>query len=323
MQPVAAPTRAASLRANCAVEILDYLRVPYGSTGTSASRPTCTSVAAGAAHVCWPRFSSEQPAGAWHLGDVRLFGRLLDDDAAEGLLGPGWSLAEAVNDPEGVARAHLRRSADGSVFLPFDPDEAVHLIRSEQYLPLTTSAVASGATRLARTLYYRVRPFLPRPVQIAMRRGFTSVQHRSAFPRWPLETSLHDLLDFVLRVLGEAAGAPVPWIAPWPAGYGPPRADARRRAAGRLRQHPPARDLELEHGFRSSWNLVPRRYAVSDDVVAELTRRGFESASTASTTTAATSSARMLRLASPRCASGPSAGTQWGSARRPRTAPGS
>jgi hypothetical protein len=277
MQPVAAPTRAASLRANHAVELLDYLRVPYEVDPAAGDSDDLTWIETGSAHVCWPRFSSEQPASAWHLGDVRLFGRLLEDDAAERTLGRGWSREDAVRDSNDVVRAHVRRDADGSVFLPFDPDEVVHLIRSERYLSLTTSALASGSTRLARSLYYRVRPLLPRPVQIAMRRGFTSVQHRSTFPRWPIETSLHDVLDLVLAVLGEAGGSPVPWIAPWPAGYGSAVVLTHdvEQQVGYENIHL-LRDLELEHGFRSSWNLVPRRYAVGDDVVAELAATGFE-----------------------------------------------
>jgi hypothetical protein len=277
MQPVTAPTRAAALRASRTVHLLDYLRVPYDVDPDVGAARGLTSIDAGPARMCWPAFPAEEPAGAWRLAEISFFGRLLDDAAAERLLGPGWARAEAVHGPDGTARAHVRRGPDGSVFLPFDPDEAVDLIRSERYLSLTTSALASGSTQLARKLYYRVRPMLPRPVQIALRRGFTSVQHRSTVPRWPLETSLHDLLDLVLGLLGDAAGAPVPWIAPWPAGFTSALVLTHdvEQQAGYENIHL-LRDIELEQGFRSSWNLVPRRYEVGDDVVASLTAGGFE-----------------------------------------------
>jgi peptidoglycan/xylan/chitin deacetylase (PgdA/CDA1 family) len=277
MQPVTAPTTVASLRANRAVELLDYLRVPYEVDQGTGGSGDLTWIETGAARMCWPRFSADRPAGAWHLDDVRLFGRLLDDDAAERALGPGWSAATAVHDGDGVARAHVRRGPDGSSFLPFDPDEVVHLIRSESYLGLTTSPLASGSTRLARSFYYRVRPILPRSVQIAMRRGFTSVQQRSTFPRWPIETSLHDVLDLVLGLLGEAAGEPIPWIAPWPTGYDSAVVLTHdvEQQLGHDNIHL-LRDIELEHGFRSSWNLVPRRYDVGDETVAALADAGFE-----------------------------------------------
>ena len=36
------------------------------------------------------------------------------------------------------------------------------------------------------------------------------------------------------------------------------------------------RTLELQYGYRSSWNLVPERYAVTDDLVRGLLESGFE-----------------------------------------------
>ena len=117
-----------------------------------------------------------------------------------------------------------------------------------------------------------------------MRRGFTSVQHRSAFPRWPIETSLHDLLDLVLGVLGEAAGAPVPWIAPWPAGY---------RAAVVL-----THDVEQQVGYDNIHRLRDLELEHRDFV-----RRGTSSpAGTRSATTSSRSSApRDSRSASTAC----------------------
>ena len=272
-----ATSRPVPLRANRAVEILDYLRVPYEVAPDVGGAPDLTWIEAGPAHVCWPLFASGRAAGAWSLGDIRLFGGLLDADAAERMLGSSWTRAGAVHDLAGAARAHLRRGPAGSIFLPFDPDEAVRLIRSERYLSLTTSSLASGSKRVARTLYYRARPLLPRSAQIAMRRAFTSVQVRSTFPRWPIETSLHDLLDLVLGLLGEAAGVPIPWIAPWPTGYSSAVVLTHdvEQQVGYDNIHL-LRDIELEYGFRSSWNLVPRRYDVGDDVVGALTEAGFE-----------------------------------------------
>jgi hypothetical protein len=39
---------------------------------------------------------------------------------------------------------------------------------------------------------------------------------------------------------------------------------------------PAVQDLELQHGYRSSWNFVARRYAVEDERVRELAESGFE-----------------------------------------------
>ncbi|MGG7380201.1 hypothetical protein ACQ7B2_16075, partial [Escherichia coli] len=69
----------------------------------------------------------------------------------------------------------------GAIRLPFDPDEALFNLRSEAY-------VREGARAAARRAYYRMRPLLPRPLQIAARRAFSKVQGRAAFPAWPVET---------------------------------------------------------------------------------------------------------------------------------------
>ena len=66
--------------------------------------------------------------------------------------------------------------------------------------------------------YYTVRPVLPRPLQIALRRLFTRVQRQAAFPRWPVETALHDLYEWLFARLTAFAGRPVPWLDLWPDG---------------------------------------------------------------------------------------------------------
>jgi hypothetical protein len=125
--------------------------------------------------------------------------------------------------------------------------------------------------------YYRVRPALPRAVQIAARRGFARVQARRSFPRWPVEQGLHALYDFLFAELTRLAGTEVPRIAAWPNGFRwalvlthDVETAVGYENIGRLRA------IEEAMGYRSSWNLVPRRYAISDQVVADLHSAGFE-----------------------------------------------
>ena len=68
--------------------------------------------------------------------------------------------------------------------------------------------------RLRRALmigYYRVRPLLPRRVQIWLRRRFARLQARFAFPRWPIETCLHDFFELMFAILAGITGAPIPY----------------------------------------------------------------------------------------------------------------
>jgi peptidoglycan/xylan/chitin deacetylase (PgdA/CDA1 family) len=159
---------------------------------------------------------------------------------------------------------------ENSIRFPFDPDEAVRNLRSEAY-------VRDGWRALARRAYYGVRPLLPREAQLAARRAFTRVQSRSSFPRWPLETALHDLFDLVAALAEEAAGEPLPRVPTWPDGrtWALVLTHDVETAQG-LAGIEHVRRLEERFGLRSSWNFVPERYEVDDAFVAELAAGGHE-----------------------------------------------
>jgi peptidoglycan/xylan/chitin deacetylase (PgdA/CDA1 family) len=237
--------------------LLDIFRVPYEvaevdvAPGHAAIRPE-----RGGPGMIWPVGDG---------GDLRPF-------TFEGLL------LHASAAPEGRPVLEARRELDGSLLLPFDPDEVILGCWSEAYAARAASTAAGSAKRLAMRVYYRVRPLLPRRLQIAMRQAFARVQARAEYPRWPLETGLHDLYDRLLRELATLAGEPVATLAPWP--------DGRRwalvlthdveRAAGYAALDVLG-DVELETGYRSAWNLVPERdYEVDDERVAALKAQGHE-----------------------------------------------
>jgi len=219
-------------------------------------------------------------AGGRH-GEFRLAGRPIFcgvvPDANMPPLGVGWTAAEPVCDAEGDVVAHVWRSRDGDAYLPFDPDEVIRNFWSERYHGMSEPSLASRVLRIGKQPYYRLRPLLPRRLQIAMRRRFARVQARSAFPAWPVETALHDFFAFMFELCGELAGEPLPWLAPWPGdrtwalvlthdvetsvGY------AHMRALC---------DVETATGYRSSFNLVPGRYRVDDRDVDALLAGGFE-----------------------------------------------
>jgi hypothetical protein len=127
-----------------------------------------------------------------------------------------------------------------------------------------------------RRLYYALKPVIPRPIQIALRQRYVSVQAETTFPAWPVEPLLVTKVDAYLRGLLQDR-AEVPRIAYWP---GNARAafvithDVEMDAG--LRRAPALAALEKELGFTSCWNLVPERYPIDWGIVDELRKGGSE-----------------------------------------------
>jgi glycosyltransferase involved in cell wall biosynthesis len=284
-------------RASHAFAFFDYFRVPYeiqipGDDG--CLRP---SAAVGRLHVAghddlaarsllWLR----SDAGANGIGDCRLgryrlgadtiVGRVAVNAVVPGLLqhlGRGWQRAEPVFGADGRPDAAIWRDLDGNVFLPFDPGEVMWHFWSEQYRAVGRPAFSALGRAAARRGYYLVRPLLPRAFQLNLRRAFSRVQGRSAFPAWPVEDTLHNLYQWLFGLVAELAGQPVPFLEPWPHGRSwalvlthDVDTEAGYRDIGRLRS------LERERGYSSSWNFVALRYRVGDDLVGDLHDAGFE-----------------------------------------------
>ena len=186
----------------------DYFRTPYevrpaaqGSShaGAGAFVRTLTAVARpgrAARSLHWigadTRPAAESAAGQpgrYALGTFSFFGHVASDAAVKAML-PGregrWHQAEPIRaGADGPRVAAVWRDADGNVFLPFDPGEVMRLFWSEGYREIGRSAATALARKAVLRTYYLVRPALPRPLQLAMRRQFTRVQAASPFPAWP------------------------------------------------------------------------------------------------------------------------------------------
>lgn len=218
--------------------------------------------------------------GRYRLRDCTFFGHVALGAAAAGplsQLGQGWQPAEEILDDAGRPQAAVWRDDGGSVFLPFDPGELMLQFWSEGYGRAGHSPLArSGRGALLRG-YYLMRPALPRHLQLRLRRAYTRVQGRSSFPDWPVEDSLHNLYAWLFGLLAELAGEPVPFLDPWPDGRSWALAlthDVETEAG--YRNLDLLRGPERELGYRSSWNFVPLRYRVSDDMVHVLQQEGCE-----------------------------------------------
>jgi len=111
-------------------------------------------------------------------------------------------------------------------------------------------------------LYYSVRPLIPRPLQILIRRYLAGRKRNRVADRWPIL---------------ESAGTPPEGWKGWPDGK--QFALLLTHDVETQNGHDKCRqlmDLEKSLGFHSSFNLVPERYNVSAELRAEMVSRGFE-----------------------------------------------
>jgi hypothetical protein len=275
--PAVSPGAWAVFESSHPVLLFDYFRVPYRRVGAPPAQDDLAWArrADGRGSVLlWPAGRRAGAPGFHELAGVTVFGTIAGDEVlAPALAGLGgtWHRGEPVTAADGTRAGAIWHSDTGDVVLPFDPAELITSLWSEAY-------AGPGARRgLALEAYYRLRPFLPRRAQLALRRAYSRRQARRTFPRWPVETALHDLYDLLLGLCARVAGAPVPYIAPWPAGRSwaivlthDVETDVGYRNIALLRGE------EEAAGYRSSWNLVAMRYQVEAEVVDDLAAGGFE-----------------------------------------------
>jgi hypothetical protein len=116
--------------------------------------------------------------------------------------------------------------------------------------------------RLKRSLYYAIKPILPRSLQILLRQKHIIYKARRVGDVWPIDAS--------------SGARPDGWRG-WPAGrtfaFVLTHDVESERGVRRCRQLAQA---EKERGFVSSFNFVPEKYPLSPQVRNELVMSGFE-----------------------------------------------
>jgi peptidoglycan/xylan/chitin deacetylase (PgdA/CDA1 family) len=176
---------------------------------------------------------------------------------------PNGELVRAVHD------------AESGVWVPFDLDEAFRNYVDETWCDFTRRR---GLAPWQFGVYYRVKPLIPRRVQIAGRRMLARRVRDYGFPRWPLEDGVLSLLRFyafcLLAALDEESLS-FRWF--WPRGHRAALILTHDvESADGLRRTLEIADIEQERGFRSSFNIVASWYPIDRGIVRELRDRGFE-----------------------------------------------
>ena len=207
---------------------------------------------------------------AWLRGsDWRVFARALTGNGHV----PGTDLAVFTLSDGTVVRASSDEETR-SVSIPFSLSEAYDNYVSEAWHASTRTSRLSPRTLDA---FYRVRPLVPRRVQLAARRLLMRRQREPEFPAWPFDESVVRLLGLYVQsalVVNGGDGLPFRWF--WPHGRDAAVTlghDVESKEGLRLAVE--LADLEQEHGFRSSFNLGGW-YEIDQGIVNELTERGFE-----------------------------------------------
>jgi hypothetical protein len=259
------------------VLLFDYFRVPYRRADAPPAGDGLgwlRRADGGGGVLRWPAGPRRGTPGFHRVAGVTVYGTVVDDAALRPALeatGGTWHPGEPVSAADGSRAGSIWHDDAGGAALPFEPAELITSLWSEAY-------AGPGARRgPALEAYYRLRPLLPRRLQLALRRAYSRRQARRTFPRWPVETALHDLYDMLLGLCARVAAAPVPYIAPWPSGRSwaivlthDVETDVGYRNIALLRGE------EEAAGYRSSWNFVAKRYTVEAAVVDELAAAGFE-----------------------------------------------
>jgi hypothetical protein len=268
--------------------LFDYFRVPYlqvdarndGSPGLAQLRTLGEASTLRWTPASLLALSGRRPA-QHHIDSLRIFGAVASNAQMQAWLrhyGGTWQQLYPLRDESGAPAGAVWQGDDGSICLPFDPNEAITNYLLERYLTFSRRPALNRLTALARGGYYRARPALPRALQLSLRRSFSRLQAKREFPRWPTETALHDLYAFLFRLARDIARRPIPYIGAWPRPWSWSLVlthDVESQVG--LSLLPRLLEVELTAGYRSSWNFVPKkRYTVSEELLQTLRAQGFE-----------------------------------------------
>jgi len=165
--------------------------------------------------------------------------------------------------------------AEGTVALPFDPNEIVDNLRLERY----PHRRLSRCENILKKAYYSLRPFTNQSVRKQIQKFRARNWQNLAFPRWPVDTTVEDICESLLSLAMQASGAErVPFVWFWPHGirgcvmmtHDVESAAGKDFCAELL-------DINDSFGIKASFQIVPEeRYEVPSTLLEAIRGRGGE-----------------------------------------------
>lgn len=189
-------------------------------------------------------------------------------------------VARNVKDSELCNVSSFVCSAESSLRLPFDVDEVVENLRKEAYeAHLVPSLEKVSSHEWIRRAYYAVRELLPVSVRRHLQRAYFRGWKAREFPSWPVDFTVDNLHEEILRLSMEAAGIKrMPFIWFWPEGASNCLIMTHDVETSTGRDFTPQlMDIDEAYGIKASFQVIPeKRYEVPDAYVQEIRNRGFE-----------------------------------------------
>jgi len=165
---------------------------------------------------------------------------------------------------------------EGTVYLPFDLTAVVDNLRWERYVADWHDQQASS---FQVKMYYLIRSALPFSVRSYLKKLHLKGWETVAFPRWPVDCSVDNLLEHLLLLSLEATGAErIPFIWFWPDGASSCAImthDVETKVGQQFCST--VMDIDDSFGIKASLQIIPeQRYSVDREFLDSVRRRGFE-----------------------------------------------
>jgi hypothetical protein len=211
----------------------------------------------------------QNPSGFFRFGsDLVCYGKSSSGTAHDFRAGNHYDALNAI------------RITNSGTYLPFEFSSVIENLRRERYAKQMFNG-DRGIIRnpLAWKAYYSVRRFLPTGIRRLLQKAYFKGWQEIGFPSWPVDFTADSLHQELLKLVMRAQGLPrIPFIWFWPDG-----ADACailthdvETSAG-LGFSSRLMDMDLSHGFRASFQVIPEtRYVVPESYWNEIRSRGFE-----------------------------------------------
>lgn len=165
--------------------------------------------------------------------------------------------------------------------LPFDLTEIMENLRREKYVDAASAQISyiADSRSLPRRIYYAIRPLMPVRVRRHLQRLALQDWSKIAFPSWPVDTTVEDLIEKVwILALKTSPTKQIPFIWYWPYSHHS-CAIMTHDVETSIGQDFCLRMLEIEREYeiRSSFEVVPEvRYEVSGEVLEAIRKAGCE-----------------------------------------------